>query len=75
MPFKARVTLLEMLGFGVDSDGFVTENGKRVVDKYVNIEVNVDRLAIAPNGTLILDDNPVSLAGYMEEYEVSIRGD
>ena len=67
MEFK--VELLKGLGFGIDASGYVTnKDGKRVVDPYVNEEVKANDMAILPGSTIILDDNPISIAGYMDEH-------
>ncbi len=75
MPFEARVQLLKYLGYDSDEDGYVIDPSRaRVVDKYVDVEVRVDNMIIAPGSTIILDDNPLSIAGYLDEFEVVLRG-
>ena len=73
MPYDARVLLLKELGYDADEDGFVldTSSGKRVTDKYIEREVKVDNMVIVRGSTLILDDNPISIASYVDEYDIS----
>ena len=68
-----KVQLLRALGFDIDTSGVhVTKDGKPVNDRYVGKLVTIENMAVLPpdsGGTpIILDDNLVSLACYMEEY-------
>ncbi len=68
-PKEFKVALLKELGYEVDKDAIhVIQDGKPVVDKYVHKEVRVGNVAIMPGSTIVLDDNPVSIASYFEEY-------
>ena len=65
---EVKIEILRELGF--DSDGlFVLQNGEKVIDKYINQEIKIDNMLILPGSTIILDNNPVSIASYIEEYE------
>lgn len=67
LPLKAKEALLVELGYA--SDGiFVTQNGQKVVDRYIREPVRVDNMLILPGSTIILDNNPLSVAGYFEEF-------
>jgi len=69
MPKDLKIQLVKELGY--DSDGtYVTElNGKPVLDKYTNEPVQIDNMAILPGSTIIIDDNPLSILLYLDEYE------
>ncbi len=68
-PMEFKIGLLNGLGFGVDSKGYVVgQDGRRVLDPYINEEVKVNDMAILPGSTIILNDNPISIAGYMDQY-------
>ncbi len=68
-PKEFKVELLKALGYGVDKEAVhVTQEGKPVIDKYINKPVRVDNVAILPGSTIVIDDNPVSIASYFEEY-------
>jgi len=73
LSYAARVGLLQLLDFDADSEGYVIKNGERVIDKYVGVAVSVNHMVIAPNGIVILDENPASIAGYMQEYDISLK--
>jgi hypothetical protein len=73
-PREFKVALLKSLGYGVDKDGFVVDSkGERIADKYSDKQVRIDNLAIFPgrSPTVIMDDNLLSMASYIEEYEES----
>ena len=66
---ETKIEILKELGFGVDEEQYVVDNdGNRVVDKYINDEVALDNMLIFPGSTLILDDNPLTITLYLEEF-------
>ncbi|MFH0970032.1 MAG: hypothetical protein V1776_01070 [Candidatus Diapherotrites archaeon] len=69
VPIDVKRELLKELGFGVDGSLFVIdENGQRIIDKYIDKPVNISNMLVLHGSTLILDDNPLSLTAYLEEY-------
>jgi hypothetical protein len=68
MSREFKVLLLKELGLGVDGDGYVTKEGHRVLDKYIEQPVRLDNMAIFPGSSIVLDDNPLSIALYFDEY-------
>jgi len=68
LEIKEKIMLLKELGF--DSDGtFVLESkGNRVLDRYLNIPIKLDNMLIFPGSTIILDNNPLSIASYLQEF-------
>jgi len=66
-PISAKVALLEELGYRCEGR-FVLFNGTKVFDKYINQPVLIDNMVILPGSTIVLDDNPLSIASYIEEY-------
>ncbi len=72
-PKEFKLELLKALELAVDEKGiFVTKNGEPVIDHYIDKPVRFDRMAIFPGSTIVLDDNPLSIAAYIEEHgEVS----
>jgi len=68
MPSNLRLLLLKELGLDVDEDGYITKDGEQVPDKYINRPVRVENMAIFPGSTIVLDDNLLSIASYIEEY-------
>lgn len=73
-PLEFRLSLLKELGMKLHTDGVhvVREDGTRVIDPYVSEWVRVDHLMILPGSVLVLDDNLVSVACYMEEHGDSL---
>jgi hypothetical protein len=69
-PLEFRLALLKELGMQLHADGVhvVTEDGKKVLDPYVDEWVRVDRMMILPGSVMVLDDNLVSVTCYMAEH-------
>lgn len=68
LSIKSKIELLEALGYKSDGKFVLDENGKRCKDKYVDIDITLDRMLIFPGSTIILDNNELSIASYLEEY-------
>lgn len=68
MSSNDKIMLVKELGY--DSDGvFVLDScGKRVIDRYIEEPVKIDNMLILPGSTIFLDDNPLSIACYLEEF-------
>lgn len=67
MPQELKIVLLKQLGY--DSDGtFVIKDGKKCLDKYTEEPIRVDNMFIYPGSTIILDNNPLSICSFLEEY-------
>ena len=68
IPANLKTVLLKELGLGIDECGHVTRDGRVVHDKYINQPVSVENMMILPGSTVVLDDNPLSIALYIQEY-------
>lgn len=68
MPRNLKIQLLKELGFNSDGTYVTDLNGNRVLDKYTSDPVQIDNMAILPRSTIILDDNPLSIMLYLDEY-------
>ena len=68
LPREAKILLLRELGYA--SDGvFVTNiDGQKVIDRYIEEPVKVENMLIMPGSDVILDSNPISIAGYFEDH-------
>lgn len=68
-PREFKIALLKELQLTVDKEGFVVgSDGKRIMDQYVEKFVRLENVAIFPGSTIIIDDNPVSIASYIEDH-------
>ena len=65
---EERILLLKELGYGSDGTYVLDEQGKILIDKYVNQPVKINNMLILEGSTLILDNNPLSIASYLEDY-------
>ena len=66
---EEKILLLKELGFDSDGKHVLDDKGKKITDKYVGIDVEIENMVILGGSTIILDDNEYSLMRYMEEYE------
>ncbi|MEK6792717.1 MAG: hypothetical protein AABX95_02775 [Nanoarchaeota archaeon] len=65
---ESKILLLRELGYQSDGEFVLSNEGQKVIDKYVEIPVKLNNMAILPGSTVILDDNELSITSYMEEY-------
>lgn len=66
---EEKIQLLELLGEGYGCrDGKVTQNGAVYKDPYSKRPVTLGELAIMPGSTVVIGNNPVSIAGYVADY-------
>jgi hypothetical protein len=72
MTVNFKLQLLKGLGFASDGIHVLDGEGKIHYDKYINEPVKIANMAILPGSTIIIDDNPLSIAAYLEEYELDI---
>lgn len=68
MPMSFRILLLQEIDYGSDGTFVLDKQGNRVFDKYINEPVRLSNMAILPGSTIILDDNPLSIASFLEEH-------
>lgn len=71
MPQKLKITLLREIAY--DSDGiFVLKDGEKHLDKYTGEPIKIDNMLILenqlPRSTVILDNNPLSISSFLEEF-------
>jgi hypothetical protein len=66
---EEKVQLLELLGEGYGcTDGKVTRYGLPYKDPYSGRPVSLAELAIMPGSTVVIGNNPISIAGYVADY-------
>ncbi len=63
-----KISLLKELGYNSDGMFVLNPAGEKVKDKYIDEPVRIDHMLILPGSTIFLDDNPLSIACYLEEY-------
>ena len=68
-PKEAKIAILRELGFSSDGQFVTDSKGTRVKDRYIDIEIEVSNMLVVPGSTIILDNNPLSVAAYLEEHE------
>lgn len=63
----SKILLLKQLGYDYNGE-FILKDGKRVLDRYLEIPIKIDNMVILPGSTIILDDNELSISSYLEEF-------
>jgi len=65
---NSKIALLKELGFNSDGEYVLDSEGNKVLDKYIEVPVKVNNMAIFPGSTIILDNNELSISLYLEEF-------
>jgi len=68
MPVNCRIQLLKELGYDSDGTFVLDKKGNKLLDRYTDDPVHLDNMAILPGSTIILDDNPLSITSYLDEF-------
>jgi hypothetical protein len=72
MPAEIKILLLKELGYNSDGKYVIDNSGNKHVDKYTEEPIEISNMAIFPGSTIILDNNPLSIASYLEEYKIDV---
>jgi hypothetical protein len=67
-PREFKIALLKELGLGSDGELVLDESGQPKRDPYVGVPVTLDRMVLMPGSTIVLDDNPASIAAYLASH-------
>lgn len=68
-PIEFRIGIARELGYEVDKDGVhLLKNGERAMDEYANVPLRLDNMAVLPGSVVLLDNNPLSIASYLEDH-------
>lgn len=65
---ETKKALLKELGYSSDEQFVLDPEGNHLKDKYTGEDIRLSNMLILPGSTLILDNNPLSVASYLEEY-------
>ena len=68
MPNELKIELLRKLGYDSDGTFVLDKNGEKILDKYIEEPVRIDNMAIFPGSEIILDNNPLSISSFLEEF-------
>ena len=65
---NSKILLLKELDYESDGIFILDKEGKKILDKYIEVPVKIENMVILPGSEVILDDNEFSIASYLEEY-------
>jgi len=65
---NSKLLLLKELGYGSDGKFVLDSKGNRVLDRYLEIPIEVENMVILPGSEIVLDNNEISVSKYIEEF-------
>jgi len=68
IPTDAKVALLKELGYGAARGYVLDGEGKQLRDRYIDVPVTIENMLILPGSAIVIDNNPLSIANYLEEF-------
>jgi len=68
VPKEIKKELLKELGYDSDEIFVLEQDGKQHLDRYINEPIRLDNMVIFPGSTIILDNNPLSISSFLEEF-------
>jgi len=63
-----KIAILKELGYETKGYFIMDSEGKPVRDEYIDDYVRFDNMLILPGSAIIIDNNPLSIASYMDDY-------
>jgi len=68
LSLEEKTLLLRELGYDSDGTYILDKEGNKVQDPYIKEPVKISNMLILPGSTIIIDNNPLSIARYMEDH-------
>jgi len=68
-PDSLKIEILNELGYKSDGIFVLEKDGSKLIDKYIEEPVKIENMLILPGSEIILDNNPLSVSSYMEEFK------
>jgi hypothetical protein len=68
MSKETKLSILKELGYDSDGTFIFKAGGLQLMDPYIREPIKVDNMLILPGSTIILDNNPLSVASYFEDH-------
>jgi len=65
---ESKILLLKELGYTSDGEFVLDSKGDKVLDRYLQISVKIESMAIFPGSAIILDNNSLSISSFLEEF-------
>jgi len=65
---EEKILLLRELGYDSDGEYVLDKNGGLQLDKYIGLPIKIENMFIYPENVMILDNNPLSIVSFLEEY-------
>lgn len=68
MPKELKIRLLKELRHDSDGTFVLDKDGKILLDRYTGDQVRINNMAVFPGSAIILDNNPLSVSSFLEEF-------
>ena len=68
MPRELKIFLLKELDYSSDGIFVLDSNEKKLLDRYTNTSIKIDNMIIFPGSTIILENSPISISSFLEEF-------
>ncbi|MBI4175616.1 MAG: hypothetical protein HY518_00275, partial [Candidatus Aenigmarchaeota archaeon] len=68
LPREIKIALLKELDYDSDGIHVLDSEGKIHLDRYTHEPVKLDNMLILSGSTIIIDNNPLSITSFLEEY-------
>ena len=68
MSTELKQRLLKELGYDSDGTYVLDSEGEKVLDRYTKEPIVISNMAILPGSSIILDNNPLSISSFLEEF-------
>ena len=68
MPKSCKILLLKGLGYDSDGTFVLDDKSNKCLDRYTNEPIRLDNMFLFPGSTIILDNNPLSISAFLEEF-------
>ena len=65
---NSKILILKELGYSNDGEFVLDKEGKRLLDRYLDIPIKIENMVILPGSEIILDNNELSISSYLEEF-------
>ena len=68
MPSNMKVELLRELGYNSDGEWVLETNGQKHLERYTKEPIRITNMVIFPGSVIVLDNNPLSITSFIEEF-------
>lgn len=68
MPQNLKIKLLRELKHDSDGTFVLDKDGKILLDRYTGDKIEINNMVVFPGSAIVLDNNPLSISSFLEEF-------